>query len=111
MEQPTDLTKVGHYILGKVLGEGTFGKVRLGTHTLSGEKAAIKILEKSRIKSQKDVERISREIRILKKLHHPNVIQLYEIIENDMSLFLVMEYCPGGELFDNIVKQKKLPEK
>lgn len=67
-------SSVGHYILGKTLGEGTFGKVRLGTHILTGEKVAVKVLEKSKIKDKKDVERISREIKILKKLHHPNVV-------------------------------------
>ena len=41
---------MGHYILGKTLGEGTFGKVRLGTHILTGEKVAVKVLEKSKIK-------------------------------------------------------------
>ncbi len=86
------------------MGEGTFGKVRLANHTLTGEKVAVKILEKSKIKSQKDVDRISREIKILKRMHHPNVIQLYEIIENEHSLFLAMEYCPNGELFELIVQ-------
>lgn len=95
--------KLGHYVLGKNLGKGTFGKVKLATHILTGEKVAIKILEKSRIKDKKDIERISREIKILKKLRHPNVIQLYEIIETESELFLIMEYCPNGELFDYIV--------
>lgn len=53
---------IGHFILGKTLGEGTFGKVKLGTHLLTGEKVAVKILEKSKIKDNSDVERISREI-------------------------------------------------
>lgn len=57
---------IGHYILGKSIGEGTFGKVRLGTHILTGEKVAVKILEKDRICDVSDVERVSREIRILK---------------------------------------------
>ncbi len=65
---------MGHYILGKSVGKGTFGKVKMGTHTLTEEKVAIKILEKSRIKDKKDIERISREIKILKKVRHPNVI-------------------------------------
>lgn len=60
--------------MGKSLGKGTFGKVKMGTHTLTEEKVAIKILEKSRIKDKKDIERISREIKILKKVRHPNVI-------------------------------------
>ena len=64
---------------GRSLGSGTFGKVRIGTHTISGEKVAIKILEKDRIKDKGDVERVTREINILKKVRHPNVIQLYEV--------------------------------
>jgi len=114
-EKKTDAGKtsnaVGHYILGKALGEGTFGKVKLGTHILSGEKVAVKVLEKSKIKDKKDVERISREIKILKQLHHPNVVQIYEIIETEKDLFLVMEYASGGELFDLIVQNQRLKER
>ena len=62
------------------------------------------MLEKSRIKEKKDVERISREIKILKQLHHPNVVQIYEIIETEQDLYLVMEFVQGGELFDLIVQ-------
>lgn len=63
----------------------------------------MKILEKDKIKDKKDVERITREIKILKKVRHPNVIQLYEIIETESELFLIMEFCGTGELFDYIV--------
>jgi 5'-AMP-activated protein kinase catalytic alpha subunit len=65
---------------------------------------AVKVLEKTKIKDKKDVERISREIKILKQTHHPNVVQLYEIIETDKDLYLVMEFAQGGELFDIIVE-------
>lgn len=61
-------------IIGRSLGQGTFGKVRLGTHLITGEKVAIKILEKDKIKDQSDVERVTREIHILKIVRHPNVI-------------------------------------
>ncbi len=104
VQTPQGSSSVGHYILGKTLGEGTFGKVRLGTHILTGEKVAVKVLEKSKIKDKKDVERISREIKILKKLHHPNVVQIYEIIETEKDLHLVMEFANGGELFELIVQ-------
>ena len=67
------------FLLGRSLGQGTFGKVRLGTHLITGEKVAIKILEKDKIKDQSDVERVTREIHILKIVRHPNVIQLYEV--------------------------------
>jgi 5'-AMP-activated protein kinase catalytic alpha subunit len=79
--------RIGNYIIGKcmsildkTLGKGTFGKVKLGIHAVSGEKVAIKILEKDKIVDVADVERVSREIHILKLIRHPNIIQLYEII-------------------------------
>ena len=56
------------------MGQGTFGKVKLGTHLITGEKVAIKILEKDKIKDEADVERVKREINILKIVRHPNVI-------------------------------------
>ena len=69
---------------------------------------AIKILEKDKIKEQADVTRVMREIQILKIVRHPNIVQLYEIIETSRQLFLIMEYAPGGELFDYIVKKKRV---
>lgn len=67
---------------GKTIGLGTFGKVKNGIHTLTGEKVAIKMLEKDLIIDTADFERIQREIHILKIIRHPNLIQLYEIIES-----------------------------
>lgn len=96
--------------MGKVIGEGTFGKVRLGTHSLTGEKVAIKVLEKDRITDLADVERVVREIHILKLIRHPNIIQLYEIIETPKQLYFIMEYASGGELFDYIVEHTRLEE-
>ena len=57
-----------------------------------------------------DVERVSREIHILKIVQHPHVVQLYEIIETPKMLYLIMEFVSGGELFDYIVKHQKLDE-
>lgn len=68
-------------------------------------------MEKDRICDVADVERVSREIHILKLIRHPNIIQLYEIIETPKKLYLIMEYASGGELFEYIVKHNKLPEK
>ena len=65
---------IGNYNIGKSIGEGTFGKVKIGTHTLTGEKVAIKILEKERITDVSDVERVAREIHILKLIRHPHII-------------------------------------
>jgi 5'-AMP-activated protein kinase catalytic alpha subunit len=60
--------------MGKTLGQGTFGKVKEAIHILTGEKVAIKILEKDKIKEVDDVERVTREIHILKFIRHPNII-------------------------------------
>jgi len=61
-------------LVGKTIGQGTFGKVRLGTHALTHEKVAIKILEKDKIKEQADITRVMREIQILKIVRHPNIV-------------------------------------
>lgn len=102
---------IGHYILMKTIGEGTFGKVKLGTHILTGERVAVKVLEKERIVDTADVERVAREIHILKLIRHPHMIQLYEIIETPRQLYLIMEYACGGELFDYIVQHGRAKER
>ena len=76
-------TKIGNYIISSTLGEGTFSKVKLGVHLPTQQKVAIKILDKSKIKDESDIERISREIHILKAIRHPNIVQLYETITTD----------------------------
>lgn len=65
---------MGNYKIGKDLGKGTFGKVKVGTHLMSGEKVAIKVLEKEKIIDVNDVERVAREIHILKIVRHPVVV-------------------------------------
>ena len=66
--------EVGSYILGRDLGKGTFGEVMVGTHKLTGEKVAIKVLEKDKIVDVHDVERVAREIHILKIVRHPTIV-------------------------------------
>jgi serine/threonine protein kinase len=102
---------VSHYAIGKTIGEGTFGKVKLGIDLITKQNVAIKILLKSRIVDKSDRERVAREIKILKMVYHPNIIQLYEIIENNDAIYLIMEYASNGELFEHIVKSNKLTEK
>ena len=84
---------VGNYVIGKVIGEGTFGKVRLAKHTVTSENVAIKVLEKKRIEEYGDTARVKNEIAILKKVNHPTICKLYEIIETSNYLYLVMEYA------------------
>jgi len=104
------LTSVGNYTIEETLGEGTFGKVKKGTHILTGERVAIKILEKSKIKTEADLTRITREIKILKRIHHVNCIRLLEVIDTPQQIFLMTEFLDGGEIFDYIVKRSRLAE-
>ena len=99
------------FILGKKLGEGTFGTVRLGTHKITGEKVAIKILDKKKILEETDKTRLEREIKIMKIIRHPNIVHLYNVIETNQFIYLIMEYISGKELFDYIIKKGKLKEK
>lgn len=102
--------QIGNYVLTKTIGKGTFGKVKLATHNLTGSKVAVKILEKEKIKDSSDTERVAREIKILKLVKHSNIVQLYDIIETSKELYLIMELAEGGELFDYIVARSKLKE-
>ena len=102
--------KVGNYILSEQIGLGTFSKVTKATHTLTGEQVAVKILDKSKIKDNIDIERISREIEILKSISHPNISQLYESNSTIHNFYLVMEYIEGGDLCEYINKNISLSE-
>ena len=115
------LKKIGNkYILESTLGEGAFAKVKLAKHILTGEKVAIKILKKDKISENEqspnkneeltNLSKIKKEINILRMLHHKNIIQLYEIMETDNKLYIVMEYCEGHSLLEYIIKRKKLTE-
>jgi len=100
----------GPYLLGEPLGEGAFAKVRLATQIHIKEKCAIKIVDKRLLEDTKDIQRLKKEIKILKNIRHKNIIQLFDIMESKTNLYFVMEYCKGGELFDYIVKNKRLKE-
>ena len=102
--------KIGNYLIKKTLGQGTFGKVKLGIYLPSGEKVAIKILEKDKIVEKDDKIRVKREFDMLSKLNHPNVILVAEIFESQDNYYSVMEYCEGGELFNYIVKYRRLDD-
>ena len=100
----------GPYLLGEALGEGAFAKVRLATQIHIKEKCAIKIVDKRLLEDTKDIQRLKKEIKILKSIRHKNIIQLFDIMESKTNLYFVIEYCKGGELFDYIVKNKRLNE-
>ncbi|KAJ5080390.1 serine/threonine-protein kinase gin4-related [Anaeramoeba ignava] len=103
--------KIGDYIIGKTIGKGGTGKVKLGTHEKNGNKVAIKIISKKNLnKQKKQLSKIEREIAILKLMHHPHVLGLYDVYETKTHLFLIMEYIEGGELFDYLIEKQKLSE-
>ena len=99
-----------HYKVGRKLGEGMFSTVKLATHSLTGEKVAIKILEKTRISKAEDKERINREISILKKLSHFNISKLYQVVETKLNIYLIQEYIEGKDFMEYLKKKGKLKE-
>jgi 5'-AMP-activated protein kinase catalytic alpha subunit len=101
----------GPYLLGPTLGEGAFAKVKVATHIHTQEKVAIKILDKTlMVEDEDDIKRVQKEINILKKQRHKNIIQLYEVMESKKNLYIVMEYCEQKELFDYIIQRQRLEE-
>uniref|UniRef100_A0A0D6QS72 non-specific serine/threonine protein kinase n=1 Tax=Araucaria cunninghamii TaxID=56994 RepID=A0A0D6QS72_ARACU len=98
------------YKLGKTLGIGSFGKVKIAEHALTGHKVAIKILNRRKIRNMDMEEKVRREIKILRLFMHPHIIRLYEVIESPSDIFVVMEYVKSGELFDYIVEKGRLQE-
>ena len=104
------MNALDNYEILSIIGEGTFGVVKLGEVKSTGEKVAIKILEKKKMASQDDKERVEREIEILKKINHINVIKIIKIIKDSEKIYIIMEFCENGELFNHIVKKQNLDE-
>ena len=102
--------KIGDYILLEQIGQGTFSKVTRAIHTISEQIVAVKILDKKKIEDEIDIERIDREIEILKNIYHPNICQMYETYTTIHNYYLMMEYVQGGDLFDYISENSYLPE-
>ncbi|KAG2030743.1 hypothetical protein BDR03DRAFT_974145 [Suillus americanus] len=96
---------VGNYTLGKVIGEGAYGKVRLGTHRITSTRVAIKQIPKAMSAS------LTREIHHHRQLHHPNVTQMFEVIATESHIWIVTELCCGGELFDYLAEKGRLSER
>ena len=103
--------KIGDYILFDQIGMGTFSKVTRAFHLITEQTVAVKILDKEKIEDEIDIERIIREIEILKNIHHPNIAQMYETYSTIHNFYLMMEYVSGGDLFDYITSHNYLSEK
>ncbi|XP_034471490.1 serine/threonine-protein kinase MARK2 isoform X15 [Hippoglossus hippoglossus] len=101
---------IGNYRLLKTIGKGNFAKVKLARHVLTGKEVAVKIIDKTQLNSS-SLQKLFREVRIMKMLNHPNIVKLFEVIETEKTLYLVMEYASGGEVFDYLVAHGRMKEK
>uniref|UniRef100_A0A1A8QTP5 MAP/microtubule affinity-regulating kinase 3 n=2 Tax=Nothobranchius TaxID=28779 RepID=A0A1A8QTP5_9TELE len=105
-----DQPHVGNYRLLKTIGKGNFAKVKLARHVLTGKEVAVKIIDKAQLNSS-SLQKLFREVRIMKMLNHPNIVKLFEVLETEKTLYLVMEYASGGEVFDYLVAHGRMKEK
>ncbi|XP_075060380.1 serine/threonine-protein kinase MARK1 isoform X3 [Mixophyes fleayi] len=105
-EQP----HIGNYRLLKTIGKGNFAKVKLARHVLTGREVAVKIIDKTQL-NPTSLQKLFREVRIMKILNHPNIVKLFEVIETEKTLYLIMEYASGGEVFDYLVAHGRMKEK
>ncbi|XP_053985535.1 serine/threonine-protein kinase MARK2-like isoform X10 [Hylaeus volcanicus] len=101
---------IGKYKLLKTIGKGNFAKVKLAKHVPTGKEVAIKIIDKTQL-NQNSLQKLFREVRIMKMLDHPNIVKLFQVIETEKTLYLVMEYASGGEVFDYLVLHGRMKEK
>ncbi|KAI3660918.1 hypothetical protein MP638_004694 [Amoeboaphelidium occidentale] len=97
----------GEYHLLQTLGEGEFGKVKLAINQ-KGRKFAIKFVKKSILTSDNRKEKLWREISIMQELNYRHIVRLYEVLESEKYVGMVLEYCSGGELFDHILAKTYL---
>ncbi|KAG7214012.1 hypothetical protein KM043_001382 [Ampulex compressa] len=103
------LIRVGYYELEKTIGKGNFAVVKMATHVVTKSKVAIKIIDKTKL-NEENLAKIFREVYIMKRLRHPHIIRLYQVMETEKMIYLVTEYAPGGEIFDHLVRNGRMPE-
>ncbi|OAD04000.1 hypothetical protein MUCCIDRAFT_143745, partial [Mucor lusitanicus CBS 277.49] len=103
--------KLGPYNLLQTLGEGEFGKVKLGIHIETGQEVAIKLIKKEGAGSDTRINKVEREISVLKTLNHPYIVKLYNVVETEKYIGIILEYASGGELFEYILAHRYLKEK
>uniref|UniRef100_A0A1I8EVA1 MAP/microtubule affinity-regulating kinase 3 n=1 Tax=Wuchereria bancrofti TaxID=6293 RepID=A0A1I8EVA1_WUCBA len=106
----TDDPHIGKYKLLKTIGKGNFAKVKLAKHIPTGIEVAIKIIDKTAL-NPGSLHKLFREVKIMKQLDHPNIVKLYQVMETENTLYLVMEYASGGEVFDYLVAHGRMKEK
>ncbi|CAL9105194.1 unnamed protein product [Musa acuminata var. zebrina] len=100
----------GRYELGRVIGQGTFGKVHLARNLLTGKSVAIKVVGKEKVIQVGMMEQVKREISVMKMVRHPNIVELYEVMATRSKIYFVMELVRGGELFAKVARSGRLRE-
>ena len=105
---PTTLTTF--YRVGKILGRGAFGKVNLAMHKLVRKLVALKSLNKEQLTNEEEKAKLMKEVNLLLKLRHNHVVKIYETIETDKHIIIVMEICAGGDLLNYVRKRRRLKE-
>lgn len=107
--------QIGPWQLGRTLGRGSSGRVRLAKHSETGKLAAVKIVPKApqpdEVSRASESYGIEREVIIMKLIEHPNIMGLFDVWENKGELYLVLEYIEGGELFDYLISRGRLSER
>ncbi|KAI0438019.1 hypothetical protein F4803DRAFT_565581 [Xylaria telfairii] len=104
-------SRFGDYYLGNTIGEGEFGKVKLGWKQDGGVQVAIKLIRRDSVGNNPSrLAKIYREVHILQKLSHPNIVRLHEMSETERHIGIVLEYASGGELFDYILNHRYLKD-
>ncbi|GMR60947.1 hypothetical protein PMAYCL1PPCAC_31142, partial [Pristionchus mayeri] len=103
--------EVGLYTLHEKIGTGMYGAVRRAVHKVTKTEVAVKIVKKTALRPFRNaMMRIYREIEVQKRLHHPFVLDLFQVMETDSTIYLVTDLCQGGELFNVIQKRRRLSE-
>uniref|UniRef100_A0A8C5PRX2 non-specific serine/threonine protein kinase n=1 Tax=Leptobrachium leishanense TaxID=445787 RepID=A0A8C5PRX2_9ANUR len=101
--------RVGFYDIEQTLGKGNFAVVKLARHRVTNTQVAIKIIDKTRL-DRENLEKIYREVQIMKTLRHPHIIRLYQVMETKDMIYIVTEYAQNGELFDFLTVRGRLTE-
>ncbi|XP_075398363.1 serine/threonine-protein kinase SIK1 isoform X1 [Tenrec ecaudatus] len=101
--------RVGFYDIERTLGKGNFAVVKLARHRVTKTQVAIKIIDKARLDSS-NLEKIYREVQIMKLLNHPHIIKLYQVMETKDMLYIVTEFAKNGEMFDYLTSNGHLSE-
>ncbi|KAM4608888.1 serine/threonine-protein kinase SIK1 [Polymixia lowei] len=101
--------QVGFYEIIRTLGKGNFAVVKLARHKVTKTQVAIKIIDKTRL-NPSNLEKIYREVQIMKLLNHPHIIKLYQVMETKDMLYIVTEYAKNGEMFDHLTSNGRMSE-